>query len=180
MDTVQRRIGTGYQFRFLFAFVVKSAKGAISNRKALMYIFKIGDEVQRKGDHLKAYHPDEKTLVVIEVTASHILCLLEDGTSYPFPHNALELVISKTGKEVLRFLESNNGWITDNNDHQPKTAMLHDGTVGGGIMAEGPIDYEVFLSLKEKRFIAFNGTQAQPGRQYKITDAGRDRLKKSA
>jgi hypothetical protein len=82
-----------------------------------------------------------------------------------------------TETEVLRFLESHNGWVTDHNDNQPKIAKLFDGTVGGGSLPERQIEYQIFLDLKGKSFIAFNGTQMPPGRQYKITDAGRDYLK---
>jgi hypothetical protein len=79
--------------------------------------------------------------------------------------------------EVLRFLESHNGWVSD--DNLNRIAELYDGIVGGGSLAERQIDYQIFLNLKGDGFIAFNGTQMQPGRQYKMTDAGRNYLQQS-
>jgi DNA-binding PadR family transcriptional regulator len=77
--------------------------------------------------------------------------------------------------EVLLFLESHNGWVTDNN--LDGIATLHYGTDGGGYLAGPQIDYQIFLDLKKKGFVDTDDTRMPPRRRYKTTDAGREHLK---
>ena len=77
--------------------------------------------------------------------------------------------------EALQFIESNSGWVTAGTDptNLNKTATLHYGEDGGGFLEGSKIDYQIFLNLKEKGFIAFTGTETAAGKRYKITEAGR-------
>jgi hypothetical protein len=53
----------------------------------------LGAEVKLRGQHLPAYRPDEKPLIVVEVTSDYVKCLLEDRIqTYKYGHDALELV----------------------------------------------------------------------------------------